>query len=365
MVTSIGFQTSPIKKILVVRNDNMGDVVCTTPCFEALRKHFPDAFIATLVCRVAEEVVLGNPFLDKVYVYDKAKHGRYRFVLHAWWKQLQVIHQIRRAHFDLAIGIRSEFSHSLGWLVYTSGAPCRVGRGPKGKNKKYSFFYNVYVDPPKKGVHEVDRSLDVLRHIGVDIEEKHLFLKLLTTNTKKAKGFFSKHHINSDKPVVCVNFNRRMEEGRYWNYQHYVALIKRLLSEGVQTIVTCGPEERAVFGGLLRASACEAPFWCSNSLKDFGAVVAQCSVFVTIDGGPMHVAAAVGTPAVVLFGKNDPVIWSPWGTPHKILRNKDGHNVIQVNDVFEATKAMIKYSQLVPVQEEGLINGALLRRKIA
>ena len=58
------------EKILLVRSDNIGDVICTTPCFEALKQRFPKAIIAVLVCRLGEEVVQGNPFLDEIYVYD-------------------------------------------------------------------------------------------------------------------------------------------------------------------------------------------------------------------------------------------------------------------------------------------------------
>ncbi|MBA4395024.1 MAG: hypothetical protein C0407_15845, partial [Desulfobacca sp.] len=92
---------SQIRKILIIRNDNIGDVICTTPLIEVLRRLYPQAFLTILVCRLTEEVVIGNPFLDKVYVYDKAKHGRFQSVWQAWWNQFKVLQEIRREGFDL------------------------------------------------------------------------------------------------------------------------------------------------------------------------------------------------------------------------------------------------------------------------
>lgn len=339
--SKIPFQKSQIRKILLVRNDNIGDVVCTTPCLEALRYHFPEAFIAVLVCRLTEEVVIGNPFVDKVYVYDKAKHGRYKFVLTAWWKQFQVLRQIRGEHFDLAIGIRSEFSPSQGWLVYASGARYRVGIAPSGKDRKFSFFYNIYVEPLKEAVHEVERSLHVLRRIGVDIDEKRLMLKLFNDNLIQADRFLSKNGIFNQKPVICLNFNRRLEEGRYWEDENYLKVIESLVAEGRQVIVITAPHEAQHVRGLIKRLNVGIPLYYSRSLKDFAAIVRRCDVFVTLQGGPMHVAAAVGTPTVALFGKNDPEIWAPWGKGHMVLRKGNDANLIGADDVVAAIRGML------------------------
>lgn len=345
MSAKIGFERSDIRKILVVRNDNIGDVVCTTPCFEALREHFPNASIAVFVCRLAEDVVVGNPFLDRVYVYDKAKHGRYKSVFTAWWRQFQVLWEIRKEQFDLAFGIRSDFSPSLGWLVFASGAPYRVGTRPVGKHRKFFFYYNIYVEPLKEAVHEVERCLHMLRQIGVVIDEKRLLFKLLTKNRKEARRFFFKHGIAIDRPIVCVNFSRRVEEGRYWKYENHVALIKCFLSDGLQVIATCGPGEGSLVTNLLKTSQCEVPLYWSKSLKNFAAVVKQCSIFVTVDGGPMHVAAAVGTKVVALYGKADVRVWSPWGNHHKVLKKGDDPNLIHVDEVFETTKGILEATE--------------------
>lgn len=335
----IPFARSDIRKILLVRNDNIGDVVCTLPCIEAVRRNFPRAYIAVLVCRLAEEIVAGNPYVDKVYVYDKAKHGRYGFILTAWWKQFGVLRDIRDEHFDLAVGIRSEFSRSQAWLVYASGAAYRLGMQPAEKDKRYSFFYNIYVDALKERVHEVERSLHVLRRIGVDIDEKKLILTLCDDNYAKADEFLSKFRILGGEPLVCINFSRRLEERRYWKDSNYLKVVELLSEKGLRTVFTTGPAEVRHVRALLKDSA-GVPLFCSESLKDFAAVIERSDVFVTLQGGGMHVAAAAGTPTVALFGEH-PDVWAPWGEGHVVLRKGDDANLIGPDDVVAAVQDVL------------------------
>lgn len=334
------FDRDQIRKILVVRNDNIGDVVCTTPCFEALRLAFPHAMIAVLVCRLTEDVVVGNPYLNQVYVYDKAKHGMYRSPFTAWWKQLQVLWKIRKEGFDLALGIRSEFSPSLGWLVFASGAPFRVGIRPTGKNKRFSMYYNIYVDPVQERIHEVERSLHVLRRVGVDIPHKRLHMAILSENVREVDTFFSKQAIPADAPLICIGFSRRMEEGRYWDHDNYLRLMDRLASEGLSVIATCSPPETSIVDAVLRRANRPIPLFSSPHLKSFAEVIRRSAVFVTVEGGPMHIAAAVGTKVVALFGKTPIDMWYPYGNGHIVLHKGNRENLIPVDDVFQAVQRL-------------------------
>ena len=121
-----GIDREKIKKILVVRNDNIGDLILTTPALEALRRSFPDSYLVVLVADYTKEVVVGNPYIDKVYSYEKAKHSK-SGKLTAWLRQWKVLKEIRAERFDVALGIRGRFASSQGWLVYMSKAPIRVG----------------------------------------------------------------------------------------------------------------------------------------------------------------------------------------------------------------------------------------------
>ena len=135
------FDTSRIRRILVVRNDNVGDVLCSTPAIRSLRRAFPQAYLAALVARYSQDAVSENPDVDEVFIYEKAKHrpDRNRFL--SLYKQFQVLRGLKKKRFDLAIGMRSTFSWSEGWLVYYAGAPFRLGFRPeKKRDRGYSFF---------------------------------------------------------------------------------------------------------------------------------------------------------------------------------------------------------------------------------
>jgi ADP-heptose:LPS heptosyltransferase len=328
------FRSDQVKKILVVRNDNIGDVVCTTPAIRTLRRHFPRAFIAALVCRLTEAVMAGNPDLDRVYVYDKAKHGRYRSPLTAWWKQWQVIREIQREGFDLAVGFRSKFSSPQGWLVFSSRAPFRLGHQAEGRERKFAFFYNLLVEKREPEVHEVRRSLHMLRRIGIEEFETELCFPLDGTGRERADAFLQEHGLG-EKPLVDVHLTARREEGRSWPADHYVDLLERLQGrQDCDCLFSYGPDQTANAQKILARINPPPPSFCSPSLKEFAAVVSRCALMITLEGGPMHVGAALGTPLLALYGKTDPAVWHPWGCLHRVLRRGKQESLITVDEVW-------------------------------
>ena len=281
-----------VKKILVVRNDNIGDVICTTPCFEAIKRQFPEAKVAVLVNRIAEQVVRGNPWLDEVYVYDKAKHGRYRNPLIAWWHQAKLLWRIRRERFDLAIGIRSTFSVPQGWLVYASGAPVRLGAAPDDKKRSYAFFYTIQVRDLDQNAHEVERALGVLRPLGIELETKNLYFSLSPVAQQQVGKERDSWNLRPGLPVAVVNYNSRMEENRWWAQEKYAALINQLQgSNEVEVVLTHDQADMAIAQRICSQLSVVPPCFSSPRLDHFAALIATGQVFVSLEGGPIHVAA--------------------------------------------------------------------------
>ena len=158
------FTKERVKSILVVRNDNIGDVICSTPAIQALRENFPEAYLAVLVASYSREAIEGNPHVDEIFVYDKYKHGKYRSRWIAWWNLYKVLRSVRKKRFDLAVGLRSYFSPSQARLVYSSGARFRLGCSPTiKKQKKFRFCYNIFVDEDRgRETHAIVKSLRML-----------------------------------------------------------------------------------------------------------------------------------------------------------------------------------------------------------
>lgn len=333
----VPLDTSRINKILIIRNDNIGDVVCTGPLIEMVRKAFPKAFLAILVCRLTEEVVQGNPYLDQVYVYDKAKHGRYQNVWVAWWKQFQVLQEIRRQQFDLVLGVRLVFTVSQAWLAFYSRARWRIGRVPGPNEKKFAFFYTHFLPVPDHPVHEVVRSLDFLKPLTDQASPARLFFSLNVNAEAVVAAFLDKKGLKDKHPLIGVHLTSRPEEGKYWADDHYVDLISTLRKrEGLFVVFSYGPDQVEIAGRINQRLDSLQPHFLTSNLKIFGAYAKTLDLMVTVDGGPMHICAALGTPLVALFGKADPVEWSPWGMGHVVLRKGNQCDAITVEEVLTA-----------------------------
>ncbi|MBE9531318.1 MAG: glycosyltransferase family 9 protein, partial [Proteobacteria bacterium] len=263
-----------IKKILVVRNDNIGDFILTTPALEALRGAFPDAYIAVLVADYVKEAVIGNPFVDKVYSYEKAKHSS-SGKLSAWLKQWRVLREIKAERFDLAIGIRGSFASSQGWLVYSSKAPIRVGHRPKKSGFMKSRYYNLFVDDPPKRRHESDKALDVVRVLGADVEEKRPTLHLSSQDKRQAESFFAEHAIDlkdKAKRVVCLHLATMPQWYRWWPVDYYVDIANSLMEmDGVELVLNWMPSDETYAMEVLKGLKRKPVTYVSTGVKSFAA----------------------------------------------------------------------------------------------
>jgi ADP-heptose:LPS heptosyltransferase len=311
------FDPGQVKKILVVRNDNIGDVICTTPALDALRQAFPQATIAAVVCTLAEEALSGHRALDRLWAYPKAKHKQ-QGPLASLLRLGRVLLDLRRERFDLAIAPRASFSTSQGWIVYASRARWRLGPRAQGKRARWGFYYNLPADPPGPDLHEVERCFHLLSHIQVDSGDKRLYLKVPEAAADKARAFLAAHGLDQQPGPLVVNITRwAYRPDRFWPAERYRALVEELAARPGGLVVTHAPADRQWVAGLLEGLA--VPVFWSVSLKEFAALLARGRALVTAEGGPMHLAAALGLPLVVLWGKTPRKVWHPWGVAHRIV----------------------------------------------
>jgi ADP-heptose:LPS heptosyltransferase len=334
------FDPTNVKKILLVRNDNIGDVICSTPAIEAVRLAFPEAYVAILVAGYSLEAIEGNPHVDEIYCYEKARHHPQTPRPVSWWRQWRVLQAIRAQGFDLAVGLRSYFSPSLGWLVFASGAPFRLGNAPHdAKHQKFAFYYNLPMKTDWAMRHEVERTLDVVRAIGVDSQRKRLTF-VVPEADRAAVDAFLVEHAEADKPLVGLNTFSRIPESR-WPPERFAELADRLVERyGVQVLFTCPPGEEWRLEAVRQAMAAPSLAYPTSTLKRFAAVQAACSLFITTEGGPVHTASAVGVPTIAIFGVPEPEEWRPWGDGNVALRRGPEAINTTVEDVLAAVNGM-------------------------
>jgi ADP-heptose:LPS heptosyltransferase len=331
------FDPGRVRRILVVRNDNVGDVLCCTPAIRALRRAFPRAYLAALVVAYSRDAITGNPDLDEVFIYEKAKHRPDQNRMVSLFKQFQVESRLKKKDFDLVMGLRSSFSWAEGWLVYFTGAPFRLGYDPGvGRNQKFAFFYNLRV-PAAPQAHEVERALYLVGTVGVQPAEKNLTVIIPEADRRAAESFLQKMKINP-RNLIGFHLSSRLPANR-WSPEKFASLATRLIREDGKTVVlTWGPGDEAKAEEIHTRAGEGAFLFPTPTFKRLGAIQQCCRAFVSPDGGAMHFSTAVGTPTVGLFGKTNPENWGPWGDGHIALRRGKEADLITVDDVFQAMK---------------------------
>jgi len=329
------FDPGRVQRILVVRSDNVGDVLCCTPAIRALRRAFPRAYLAALVVAYSRDAITGNPNLDEVFVYEKAKHRPDQSRMVSLLKQFQMESSLKKKGFDLVIGLRSSFSWAEGWLVYFTGAPFRLGYDPgEGRNQKFGFFYNLRV-PAAPQAHEVERALYLVGTLGVQPAEKNLTVVIPEEDRGAAESFLQQKKIDP-RNLIGFHLSSRLPANR-WSPEKFAGLATRLIREDGKTVVlTWGPGDEARAEEVQIKSGDGTFLFPTPTFKRLGAIQQQCRAFVSPDGGAMHFSTAVGTRTVGLFGKSKPEDWAPWGDGHVALRRGPQAELISVEEVYQA-----------------------------
>lgn len=336
------FDTAEVNKILVVRNDNIGDVICTTPMLDALRAAFPQAYIAALVCTLTQEAIEGHRALDRVWAYPKAKHGHYG-KLESLRRLGQVLKEIRQERFDLVLAPRAQFSTSQAWLVYASKGRWRMGPEARGKRARWGFYYNMPTDWPPRDMHEVERCFYLLKHIRVDSPDKRLYLKVPAQAEAKVDSFWQTHGLDQEPRPLVLNITRwAYREGRNWPDERYRELLRGLAGRDEGLVVTHAPGDADWVAGLLAGMEPRPPVFWSRSLKEFCALVARARVFITPEGGPMHLGAAMGRPLVVIWARASRAVWTPWGVPSRLIGGEGRAEEVQAADVLAALEDILE-----------------------
>ena len=307
---------------LVIRRDNIGDLVCTTPLISALRSRYPDAWIGALVNRYAEPVLAGNPDLDAVFSYQKAKHraaGETVFGLYA--QRLRMLLGLRRRAIDTVIlaspGYQASAERLARWVKPRHIIGFDNGSGLADKT----------VPAHTEGMlHQVENNFRLLRTLG--IEGPPPTLKLVPD--PKLVEIYRKQLPAGGGPVVGVHISAR-EADRRWPDASFIELITALIKQhNAMVVLTWAPGSRdnPRFTGD-DDSAREISARCASErfvalptsgLAQLIASLAVCDTIICSDGGPVHLAAALGKPVACLFGSERPELWHPWGVPYRLLQ---------------------------------------------
>lgn len=310
-------------KILIVKTSAIGDVIHTLPALHCLRQRYPEAQITWLVEEAAAEVVIGHPALNRVLVAGRkgwirewrAGGGRCSAFRKAW----QFVRALRDTHYDLLLDFQGLLKSGIWVALARARRKVGFGRGMEHAEMSY-LFLNERVPAVSMEMHAVDRELHLLRAIGIECPEVRFELPLTTADHQAATNLLESHGIAPDQPFVAINPMTTWPT-KHWQPEKFAALADRLAESGRAVVFTGGPDDRAgvaAIGAMMRQKPVNLAG--ATSLKTLAAVFAKAQVVVSTDTGPMHVAAAMGTPVVALFGPTAPWRTGPYGKLHQVVR---------------------------------------------
>ena len=299
-----------INKILVIRVDGIGDLLNSTPAIALLRENYPSAEITVLARPLNAPVLMGNPDVDRVWVFDRAgKH-------HGIRARLQFYRELRRERFQLVVAMQTAMWTHL--VALLSGAPYRLGRYQK---RFRSTLTHAWRGRYRKGeTHEVDRNLELVRLICKGEGKRKLVYQMLPDEIVAAKAQRTSWGVEDDTFFIGIHPGGSSFDKR-WPEKQYADLADRLAQQYNATILLFrGPEEAELVQNIQKAMQSHAIVYAPDTIRELGAMLSCCDLVVCNDSGPMHLAAALDVPMVAIFGPTDHVAWHPLSENASIVR---------------------------------------------
>lgn len=328
-----------VHRILVIRqHDQLGDLLLSTPVLRALKSRFPASQI-TMIARAYTAVVLENhPFIDEVLTFHED--------IRRWTPQKFIHFKKRlRSGFDLTV-VLNTVSHSLSSdiLAYLSRSALVLGSEhmPFGGCKR-NFFYNLLAPYAAEQRHQTERNLDIVRIIGADTNDVREIAGVAEDEKAKAATLIRSLVKDTGKTVIGMHPGAGKPENR-WPAAKFAAAGDLLCDQfNAGVILFRGPREQLLVdevAGRMKNPCAVAPVM---SLRDLAAAFSQLTLFLCNDTGVMHLAAAVGTPLVAIFGPTDPAFWKPPGSAFVAVRGRENTVMhVTVKAVVKACRDLLK-----------------------
>jgi heptosyltransferase-2 len=263
----------------------------------------------------AVDAVKGNPYLDEVITFDKER--TFAFAM-----------EIRKKKFDTALVLHP--TSRTHWIVFLAGIPVRVGYD----SKKMGMLLTKRVPHGKQyGLkHEIDYTLDLLRYIGIEPKERALHFPISSQSEKKVENLFAKNHISPKDTVIVMNPSASCRS-KMWRAANFAKAGDSLVEQFGAKIIVIG-DIREI---MIADSVCNSMKKPSINLagkttvSDIASILKRARLFISNDSGPVHIASAVGTPVISIFGRSNrglsPKRWGPSGQRDIVLHKDAGCDV--------------------------------------
>lgn len=340
-----------IERILILKLDHAGDVLLATPAIKSIRNGFPQAHITLVVGPWSKGIVEGEKYINEVICYraywrdrNPGRHFNIR-------DSLKFIRVLRRGKYDLFFDLRGDLFAII--IAALSGIPRRVGFGWEGGGFLLTDEVNTTINK-----HQVEILLDAARAIGIRPAAAEIVITISEDDKKYAYAMLKENNWHESLLTIGLHIGSGCPS-KMWAVERYAGLMERIVEHfKAQIVLVGGADDRAVTeqaAGLLHFKPVNMVG--NLTFKQTAAVMEKCALFIGNDSAPIHIAAAVGVPAIVLFSAaNDWQRWRPYGNDVDVIckdvkckgcekaacDNMECMNLITVDEVFDLVLKKIK-----------------------
>lgn len=292
---------------ILVRGVNwIGDAVMTVPAVRALRKAYPGATISLLVKPFVIPVFEGNPDIDEIIAYDEKFKGIIG--------KLRLARLLRKKEFSMAVLFQNAFDAAL--ITYLAGIPRRIGYNRDGRG--FLLTDPVPYNGDDRKVHHIEYYLKLLTSAGIPAGFEEPVIYLSVEERLQARALLSQ----LSRPVLGLNPGATFGSAKRWLTDRFAEVANWFRKDCGGSVVIFGSEKEAALARGIDKSIPEGKLFLAGktSLRELAALIAECDVMLTNDSGPMHIACALGTPTLAIFGSTDPKLTGPFGEGHHAIK---------------------------------------------
>lgn len=296
-------------KILIVNVNWVGDVIFSTPFIRAIREAHPEAHIACLLHPRCKEVLESNPQLDEIIIYDE--EGKHK----SPFGKAMLISQLRKKNFDTAFILHRSFTKAL--ITYLAGVKNRIGYHTKHR----SVLLTKAIEEPSDELHKVEYFLNIARSCGIRPRDNTYEFFIENSDRKTVSNFLQDNGITEMDVLVVLCPGGNWDPKR-WPKENFAKLADLLVEKtGAKIVIPGANKDLRLAEDIKKMMKHQPVIACGRTnLKELGALLERASLVIANDTGPMHLAVAMKTKVIALFGPTSPHITGPYGRGnHRVL----------------------------------------------
>jgi heptosyltransferase-1 len=311
-------------KILIVKLSAIGDVIHTLPSLNAIRAHYPDAHITWLVEEAASSLVVGHEALNRVII-SKRKQWIKKILgpscLNNIKEAYQFIKELRDTEYDLIIDFHGLLKSGV--LIALARGKRKIGFDKGMEHMEHSYiFLNERIPPVNMDNHALLRSQMLINAIGIKSKKIEYKIPVSDHTHILTDELLERHGIKDTGILFAMNPVAKWET-KLWDNLKFALLADRLIEKYNASVIFTGSQsDKSTIDNIMSCMSQSAVNLAGETtLKTLAALYEKTKFLISTDTGPMHMAAAVGTPVIALFGPTAPWRTGPFGSEHKILRS--------------------------------------------